>query len=355
MRTTAVSILVALSVIAAAAEPGKEPEARIKAFCVDFNWGENGFATPGMYAQASAKDHFAWYRALGVNTIQTFCVSCPGYAWYRSEVAPVQPVMEGDFLKEITALGHGAGMRVMGYFCIGANAYWSEKHPSQCHPLPNAIAIPFTTEYLDYLCRVIPEALEKTGIDGFMIDWMYNASHHYADKKYTWLDCEKQMYVELFGKPFPGEPAMDAAKIDEFNRRAVARCWERIHAAAKKTRPDCIIWLSAYDLQHPQYQGSKMLKEVDWLMNEHPDPAKLEAVRGVVGPRTRLIQCVCGWGSGHDAAKLTSDPKYADVGWYGFARPDQKTTLPVESETADGMLAGNAKNIALLRKLFNAR
>jgi len=68
-----------------------------------------------------------------------------------------------------------------------------------------------------------------------------------------------------------------------------------------------------------------------------------------------MPQCVCGWGSGHDAAKLTSDPKYADIGWYGFARPDAKTTLPIESETADGVLAGNSKNIALLRKLFNTR
>src|SRR3972149_1184450 len=79
---------------------------RIKAFCIDFNWGSEGFAPPGMYASASAKEHVEWYRQLGVNTIQTFCVSCPGYAWYRSEVAPVQPGMKGDFLNEITALGH---------------------------------------------------------------------------------------------------------------------------------------------------------------------------------------------------------------------------------------------------------
>ena len=352
MKTLGVFVLIAsISMVAGA----KEPEGRIKAFCVDFNWGEKGFAPPGMYAQASPKEHFEWYRTLGVNTIQTFCVSCPGYAWYRSEIAPVQPGMKGDFLKEITVLGHGAGMRVMGYFCFGANAYWSEKHPSLCHPHPDAISIPFTTEYLDYLCRVIPEALEKTGIDGFMIDWVYNASHHYPDKTYTWLECEKQMHQELFGSPFPGEAAMDAPKIDEFNRRAVARCWERIHAAAKKANPNCIIWLSAYDLRHPQYAGSKMLQKVDWIMNENPDPAKLDAIRGAVGPHTRLIQCVCGWGKGHDAAKLTSDPKFADVGWYGFARPDPKTTLPVEGQTADPTLAGNARNIAFLRKLFNER
>jgi uncharacterized lipoprotein YddW (UPF0748 family) len=324
-----------------------KPE-RIKAFCIDFNWAESGFAPPGMYVKASPKEHVEWYKKLGVNTIQTFCVSCPGYAWYRSEAAPVQPGMQGDFLKEITALGHAAGMRVMGYFCIGANAHWSETHPHAVHPHPNAIAIPFTTEYLDYLSKVIPDALKETGIDGFMIDWVYNASHFYPDKPYVWLDCEKHMYQELFGEPFPGEAAMDRAKMDEFNRRAVERCWERIRNAVKSAKPDCIIWLSCFDLQHPQIAGSRMLKEVDWLMNEHPDPAKLEAVRKDIGPHTRLIQCICGWGHQHDAAKIIHDPQFASVGLYGFARPDPGATLPLE----DG--SGNARNIAAMRRAFTA-
>ena len=324
------------------------PGERIKAFCVDFNWGPKGFAPPGMYATASAKEHFEWYRDLGVNTIQTFCVSCPGYAWYRSEVAPVQPSMQGDFLAELTALGHAAGMRVMGYFCIGANTYWSETHPGEVHDHASAIAIPFTTEYLDYLERVIREVLTKTAIDGFMIDWVYNASHFYPNREYQWLDCEKQMYQEFFGEPFPGEDAMGTDEINEFNRRALARCWERIHTAAKSTKPDCVIWLTCFDLQHPQLEGSKMLKEVDWLMNEHPDPEKLKAARNAAGPHTKLIQCICGWGDQHDAAKILDTPEFADIGMYGFARPDPDTTLPPEDDS------GNARNIAAIRKAFNA-
>ncbi len=322
---------------------------RIKSFCIDFNWGPEGFAPPGMYTQASPSEHLEWYRQMGVNTIQTFCVSCPGYAWYNSEIAPVQPGMKGEFLKEITALGHQAGMKVMGYFCIGANAYWSQQHPDQTHPLPNSIAIPFTTEYLNYLRAIIPEALTRTGIDGFMIDWVYNASHLYPNKEYRWLDCEKQMYTELFGEPFPGDAVMDEAHINEFNRRATDRCWETIRNAAKSARPDCIIWLTAYDLNHPMIAGSKMLQEVDWLMNEHPDPAKLEAVRQTVGPHTRIIQCVCGWGDQHNAARILQDPHFADVGIYGFAKPDLATTLPPE----DG--SGNARNIATMRESFRSK
>jgi len=349
METIVLPVMIAVLTLAQPAAGAPAEPGRIKAFCVDFNWGPDGFAPPGMYTKASAKEHVEWYRKLGVNTIQTFCVSCPGYAWYRSEIAPVQPGMQGDFLKEITDLGHAAGMKVMGYFCIGANTHWNEKHPDLSHPLPSSIAIPFTTEYLDYLDKVISEALKKTGIDGFMIDWVFNASHFYPDKKYQWLECEKKMYQELFNQPFPGDAAMDAAKTNEFNRRALERCWERIHKATKAAKPGCVIWLSCYDLQHPQVIGSKMLQEIDWLMNEHPDPAKLEAARAAVGPQTKLIQCICGWGDQHDAAKIIADPKFAGVGLYGFARPDPNTTLPPEDNS------GNARNIAAMRAAFTAR
>lgn len=336
---------VACLAVDALAEGSGRPDP-IKAFCIDFNWGDKGFAAPGLYAQASPEQHVAWYRALGANTIQTFCVSCPGYAWYRSAVAPVQPGMKGDFLKETTALGHARGMRVMGYFCIGANTYWSEQHPGEVHPLPSAIAIPFTKKYLDYLARVIPEVLTNTGIDGFMIDWVFNGSHFYPDKTYAWLDCEKEMYRELYGEPFPGDAAMTREKTDDFNRRALDRCWDTIRTAAKGAKPDCVIWLSCYDLQNPQVVGSRLLREVDWLMNEHPEPAKLKQARDAVSPNCRLIQCICGWGDQHDAAKVLADPQYADLGFYGFAKPDPATTLPPEDAS------GNARNIAAIRKAF---
>ncbi len=234
----------------------------------------------------------------------------------------------------------------MGYFCVGANTYWREQHPDETHPHPSAIHIPFTTKYLDYLTACMQEALTKTGIDGFMIDWVYNASHFYENREYTWLDCEKQMYQELMGKPFPGDAAMEEAAIHEFNRRAVDRAWGRIRDAAKAAKPGCVIWLTCYDLQHPQVKGARMLKEVDWLMNEHPDTAKLEAAMAAAGPDTQLIQCICGWGEKHDAAAVLADPRFKDIGMYGYAKPDPETTLPPAGDT------GNAKNIATMRRAF---
>ena len=67
---------------------------RSEAFCVDFNWGPggpNGFAKPGLWADADPAKHVAWYEALGANVIQTFAVSCNGYAWYKGGKIPAQP------------------------------------------------------------------------------------------------------------------------------------------------------------------------------------------------------------------------------------------------------------------------
>ncbi len=134
-------------------KPDNEPP--IKAFCIDFNWGPSGFAPPGMFNQASAEEHLKWYKEMGVNTIQTFCVSTCGYSWYRGNVAPVQPEMKGDFLAEITELAHKENMKVMGYFCIGANTWWGENFPELSYGTPTTIHIPFTNEYIDYLCASI--------------------------------------------------------------------------------------------------------------------------------------------------------------------------------------------------------
>ena len=71
--------------------PGLLAGEAIRAFCIDFNWGPggpNGFAPPGLWADADPQQHFAWYAGLGANVIQTFAVSCNGYAWYQGGKGP---------------------------------------------------------------------------------------------------------------------------------------------------------------------------------------------------------------------------------------------------------------------------
>lgn len=333
-----------------------ESAERIQAFCVDFNWGAggpNGFAAPGLFAQADPAEHYAWYRALGVNVIQTFAVSSNGYAWYKdSAVAPVQPGLDHDFLKEITELAHRDGLRVMGYFTVGGNTYWGQKHPEESYGVPSGIHIPFTKKYLDYLSASIRDALTKTNIDGFMIDWVFSPPLLMAEDEVRWLACEQEMYVELFGEPFPGKENVDAARTLEFQRRALDRCWQAIKKTRDEARSEAIIWLSCYDLSHPQVVDSGMLREVDWVMNETPDPERIEAVREMVGPHTRLIQCLSGGSIAYDAARVLAMPEYSEMGLYGFAPwPDPETTLPPENPE-DATQVNIRKNIEALRAVY---
>jgi hypothetical protein len=333
-----------------------KPE-RIKAFCIDFNWApSHQLAPPGMFAHADPKVHFQWYKDLGVNVIHTFCVDIDGYAWYRgSQPAPTEPGLKHDFLKEITTLAHRDHMRVMGYFSIGSNHLWAEKHPDENYA-DEGIHIPLTTEYLDYLAAEIKDVLAKTDIDGFQLDAMFSAPMLPKEKKVRWMACEQKMYADLFGRPFPGKEKVDEKESAEFQRRALDHCWGRIREAAKSTKPDCIIWLSCNNLKSPQVAGSKMLRETDWLVNEHYDPAYLESVRKQVGAHTKLLQCMCGWEE-DDPRQVVDDPRLADVGFYGFAAGYPQTTLPPkEGEVkTDAAIVANARNIEILRKVFHGK
>lgn len=335
-------------------------EVPIKAFDIDFNWGEggpNGFAKPGLWADASPQEHIAWYAGLGCNTIQTFAVSCNGFAWYKGGIVPEQPGLKTDFLTDMVRLGHEKDMRVMGYFCASANTRWGQEHPDLSYGAPSWPHIPFTTQYLDFLCQSIEDALLKTKMDGFMIDWVWNPGDIDSPvKPLQWLDCEQAMYQELLGEPFPGKDQVPPEKELEFRRRAIARCWERIHAAAKKAKPDCIIWLSCCNVLSPSVINSQMFKEVDWLMNEAPDPKALAQIKGMKGPQTRLIQCVVGWGDQHNAKTIVTAPGSERADFYGFAKPGP-SSFPLsiseyKSKPIDSF-QGNDRNIAVLARFYN--
>lgn len=358
----------------------------VHAFCIDFNWsgrGYAGLALPEDYAGAKASDHFKWYKDHNVNTIQSFCVSHNGYAWYDSKIAPKVPGLEGNFLKELVDLGHADGMRVMGYFSPATNVYWKEQHPDEIYDNGSMFHVVYTKKYLEYLGKVIGEAVRETGIDGFMIDALFTAPRD-MNEPMKWMPCEQEMYVELFGEPFPGVENITEETVMEFKRRSVERCWDTIRRAAKSAHSDCVVWLTCHDLTHPQLrEGSRIYKEADWLMNENSDPAYLEKVRAMAGEETTLIQCIAGWVN-HDASALLKSQgsnggveaqtengaenkkdatnakdapnikKAPKMGYYGFAWPDLKTTLPYTLESAgdDERFKSNARNIKAMSEFY---
>ena len=328
----------------------------INAYCLDFNWGKGGpnaFAEPGLWADANPQEHIKWYKDLGVNVVQTFIVSCNGYAWYNNAVVPVQPGLKHDFLPEMVKLGHKEGMKVMGYLCIGSNTRWGIENPEYSYGYPADRHIPFTQKYLEYLDTIIRNAVKKTGIDGFMIDWFYqpNRSSHGGN----WLNSEKEHYEELMDKSFPGVEELSEEDYDVYSRRAIETCWNTIYKAAKETDPNTKIWLTSFDITHPHIINSKMFEEVDWLMNEGGDMERVEAVKAMVGEQTRLITCLAQWNK-QDAQQVVPAAIETGVGLYGFTKPNENSLLP----SVDKFLSlpidsfkGDDYNIATLVRAYN--
>lgn len=332
-------------------------EKPIQAFCIDYNWGPggaHGFAKPGLWADANPKEQIKWYEDMGCNTIQTFAVSCNGYAWYKNGIIPEQPGLKFDFLTEMVKIGHKKNMKVFGYFCVGANNKWEEDHPDLCYRMDGQ-QIPFTTQYIDYLSASIEDAIKKTDMDGIMLDWFYNPGGGKDPlPPLRWLPCEQVMYQELMDRPFPGKDKITSEIELDFRRKAIDRAWKRIREITKKTKPDCIIWLTAYDVNSKEYAGSDMLKEIDWLMNEAGDIASTEAVRSLVGSQTKLITCPASWNQ-KDPTKAVSHAIKAKIGLYGFTKPVVGfSMLPVDAYLTEPIdsLKGGARNIAILARVY---
>ena len=294
----------------------------IKSYCIDFNWGPGGpnaFPKPGLWADADPAAHVAWYKALGCNAIQTFCVSCNGYAWYKGGVVPEQPGLKYDFLPEVVKLAHQEKILVLGYFCIGSNTRWGQTQPTLSYGFPSEPHIPYTDEYLAYLDGAIRDAVKKTGIDGFMVDWLRMPTSRKSNGG-KWLDCEKKLYAQLMDEPFPGEDKLTAAQMTTYGRNAIDRCWVTIRKAAKETNPDCLVWLTCCDINDPHIANSRALKETDWLLNEAGDLKRTNAAKSMIGPQTRLITCLALW-NGQNPDIIIPAARKEGIGLYGFTKP----------------------------------
>ncbi|MFA6930297.1 MAG: hypothetical protein WCT05_08220 [Lentisphaeria bacterium] len=330
----------------------------IKAFNLDFNHARNQFARPGDFAHAEAQAHFDFYRNLGCNTIQTFAVNCSGYSFFRGTVAPVQPGMSGDFLNELCELGQRAGMTVMGYFCAAGNRYWGQTHPDEVRPLKweGSPGIPFTPEYIDYFAESVADAMKKTDIDGFMLDWLFNG-HGPRERRFPWLDCEIHMYERLLKRKFPGSKQVSAEDEQIMDTLATQQMFTRIRAAADSAGSKRLVWLTSPSLNYRPLLDSGVYNGVDWIMNESSDASELATP---LPAEARKIQCLCGWVS-HEADRILAevgDSPASGLGFYGFAAADLQTTLlktapNINEECALESIRRNACNVDIIRDLYH--
>ena len=331
----------------------------IKSYCIDFNWGPsgpNGFPAPGKWADADPLEHIKWYEELGCNVVQTFAVSCNGYAWYKNGFVPEQPGLKHDFLTEMVKLGHQRNMKVFGYFCAGANTKWGLEYPEQNYGIPSDPHIPFTTKYIDYFCASVKDAIERTKMDGFMIDWIWNPGATMEPyPPLRWLDCEQEMFVELMNSPFPGVENITPQLEKEFRRKAIARFWRRVHDTTKQTNPNCLIWVTVCQMSSSDLVGSDIFKEADILMNEEGDISHVEAVRNIVGEHTRLLTCLALWNR-QDPATIIPQALKANIGLYGFTHPQINSLLPPVSYYLSkpvDQFERDDRNIAYFARIYN--
>ncbi len=335
----------------------KAPEIKdIKSYCLDFNWAQRGgFAKPGTWKEADPAATVAWHKAVGSNVIQTFAVSCNGYAWYKNGVVPEQPGLKHDFLREVVKLGHAEGMMVMGYFCISANTRWGKENPDFSYGTPSKYHIPYTDKYLEYLSAAISDAVATTGIDGFMIDWVWQPTR--KSTKGKWIQAEKDLYQQLMGEPFPGEDKLSEDQDLAYSRKAIDRCWKAIRKAAKDANPKCIVWLTTNNMLHPHVVDSDMYKEVDWLMGEKGNLKSILKAKSMIGEHTHLITCMAMW-NGADPTTAVPEALDAGIGLYGFAKPNGRNgtinlsrILPMQLSE----LSGDSKSIAVLARAYRGK
>jgi hypothetical protein len=353
--------MLAMTSLCAATSPAPDPATikEIKAYCLDFNWEGKGrksrIAEPGFMKDADPAAVVAWHKTIGCNVIQTFCVSHNGYAWYRNEVTPEQPGLKHDFLREVVKLGHAEGMVVMGYFSIAANTRWGKEYPKLSYGTPKGYHVPYTDEYLAYLDAAIRDAVSTTGIDGFMIDWVWQPGRGATQGK--WLEAEKKLYQQLMKEPFPGEDRLTPQQDQEYSRRAIDRCWKTIRKAAKESNPKCIVWLTCNQIHHPHVTDSDMFREVDWLMAETGSNRQLEAIRKTVGEHTRLITCLAAWNNA-DPNVVIPEAVTNGIGLYGFCRPSEKNgTISLDKILNEPltMFHGDERNISALARAYHGK
>ncbi len=88
-----------------------------------------------------------------------------------------------------------------------------------------------------------------------------------------------------------------------------------------------------------------VLTEADWILNESHELEHLDWLQSRVGPRTLIVQNLCGW-KGHDASMWRKLDR-TKFGFYGYARADAKTTM------VDMRLEHNVRNIEILRQAYH--
>jgi hypothetical protein len=193
-------------------------------------------------------------------------------------------------------------------------------------------------------------------MDGFMLDWLYNPGGGKDPlPRFRWIPCEQKMYQELMNKPFPGANKITPEIELVFRRKSIERAWKQIRETAKRTKPSCLIWLSANNVLSKEYQGNSILKEVDWLLNELGNIENTEAMHQLATPDTQFLTCLAAWNKQDPRVTVPAALKH-NIGLFGFTKPVSGSLMPPVDYYLSkplGDFKGDELNIAVLARVYN--
>ncbi len=178
-------------------------------------------------------------KAAHVDSITCFSCCHHGYSYHPTEVGMMHPGLNFNLLREQIDACHEIGVNVPIYLTAGINNYAADLHPGWREILPDGQyagwakspleagfkTLCFNTEYLDYLCCLIEEAVEMfPDADGVFLDIITQA-------QCCCPKCVKDMREQGF----------DPEKEDDrrrFARKVLEKYFERTTASCRKIRKD---------------------------------------------------------------------------------------------------------------------
>ncbi len=178
-----------------------------------------------------------------VDSITCFSVCHHGYSYHPTQVGVMHPALKFDLLRAQMDAAHEAGIAVPVYLSAGGNDVAALAHPDWREINPPGVSgwgapdertpgfrkLCFNTPYLDYLCRLTAEALERfPDADGLFFDIVLQCQcvcpKCVADMKAAGLDPE------------------NTKDRQEFSRRVLVNYYERINDTVRKHDPNMRIF-----------------------------------------------------------------------------------------------------------------
>ena len=225
---------------------------RFRRIHLDFHTGPD---IPEVGNKFSAQEFQETLRENAVDSVTCFAVCHHGYCYYPSEVAPQHPSLHFNLLRAQMDAAHQADIQVPVYISAGGNEVawhahpeWREVYPdgvsgwggTGCPPLFHKLCL--NTGYLDYLCRLTEEVLQKfPDADGLFFDIVFQG-------ECVCPSCREGMLAQ----------GLDPAKSDDrraYGTKVMERYYQRITAAIRKSAPQMPVFHNSCHVNpyYPQF------------------------------------------------------------------------------------------------------